>query len=75
MKIQAEVDKNGVVRINDPTLYGKKITLTLSDKEHEEYERETDWEAIKKIFKKADKMDFPRRTHEKIIKDLHELRG
>ncbi len=75
MKIQAEVDEKGVVRINNPALYGKKITLALSDKENEEYERETDWEAIKEIFKKADKMDFPRRTHEEIINDLHELRG
>ncbi len=75
MIVHAEVDENGVVKLSDPEWRGKKITLSLSEHEQDEFERETDWEAIKEIFRKADTLDFPRRSHEEIIKDLHELRG
>jgi len=37
--------------------------------------KETDWEAIKAIVREMDKLDFPRRSHEEIIRDLHEIRG
>ncbi len=75
MIVQAEVDENGVVKVCDPEWRGKIIALSLLEQEQDEFERETDWEAIEKIFEEADTLDFPRRSHEEIIRDLHELRG
>lgn len=37
--------------------------------------KETDWDKVKSILNEFDQLDFPRRTHEEIIRDLHELRG
>jgi len=75
MIVQIEVSEEGLVKVSDPEWRGKKISLSLPDPEHPEFDRETDWEAIKGIVKKANTLDFPRRTHEEIIRDLHELRG
>ena len=73
MIVQVEVDETGVVRVSDPALYGKKIMVSVP--EASESIQETNWEAIKAIFKKADALDFPRKSHEEILRDLHELRG
>ena len=97
MNIQAQIDEHGVLKVSDPNLWGKKVTISFSAQENittgnsEETDslqpaqkwnlvsdsetRETDWEGIKAIAREADKLDFPRRTHEEIIRDLHELRG
>jgi len=56
-------------------LRGKKIILSISEQEETELANETDWKAIKEIFKTADALDFPRRSHGEILKDLHELRS
>lgn len=73
MIVQMEVDETGLVRVSDPAFHGKKIAVSVP--ETSEPTQETDWEAIKAIFRKADALDFPRRSHEEILRDLHELRG
>jgi len=75
MIVQAEINEEGIVKVSDPEWRGRKIVLLLPEQERPEFLRETDWEAIEEIFKEADALDFPRRTHEEIIRDLHELRG
>ena len=75
MIVQAEIDENGLVKVSDPEMRGKKFYFSFPEQEREEFRRETDWEAIKSIVKKANELDIPRRTHEEIIRDLHELRG
>lgn len=72
MIVHAEIGEDGLLKISDPELRGKKVTLLFP--EPDELERETDWEAVKAVFKKADAMDFPRRNPEDILKDLRELR-
>ncbi|MEW6238446.1 MAG: hypothetical protein AB1656_23930 [Candidatus Omnitrophota bacterium] len=75
MIIQAEIGVDGVVKVKDPEWRGKQISISIRDQEEPELAKETDWEAIKEILHKADALDFPRRSHEEIIRDLHELRG
>lgn len=75
MIVQAEIDENGVLKMSDPKLWGKKVELSLFDSENPDLEKETDWNAIKSIVHKANELDFPRCSHEEIIRDLHDLRG
>ena len=74
MIVQAEVDENGIVKISDPELRGKRILLSLPDKEDAKPEGKTNWSKIWKIFKEADMLDIPRRSSEEIIRSLHEFR-
>ncbi len=75
MIVQAEIDENGLVKVSDPELRGKKFYFSFPEQEQGEFTRETDWEAIEKIVEETRALNFPRRTHEEIIRDLHELRG
>ncbi len=75
MIVQAEVDENGFVKVNDPQWRGEKIVLSLPIQEDSEDANETDWEAIKAIVKQSKSLAIRRRSYEEIIRDLHELRG
>ncbi len=72
MLIQAEIDENGVIKVRDPKWRGKKITL--SEWNQMEPEGKTNWDAIWKIFQKADALDIPRRSPDEILRDLREFR-
>ncbi len=74
MIVKGKIDENGVVKVIDPVLHGKEICLSLSDHENEHPEIKTNWQEMKKIFKKIDAMDFPQRTHKEILNDLRDLR-
>lgn len=75
MSLTAEVTEQGVLRVTSPELKpGDQVILETRgsgiinpDKGH--------WSDIEKVLAKADALDFPRRTHEEILRDLHELRG
>ncbi len=75
MTLTAEVTEQGVLRVKSPALKpGDEVILETCDMEI----RNTDkgrWSDIEKVAAKVDAMEFPRRTHEEIIRDLHELRG
>ncbi|MBF0119050.1 MAG: hypothetical protein HQK79_09450 [Desulfobacterales bacterium] len=64
MILHAEVSKNGILKTPIPNfLWGKRILI-------QEIEEESGWKKIEHIFEEADKLDFPRKTHEDILMDL-----
>ena len=74
MLIHAEVDENGMIKVSDPALKGKKILLSIPEQTSEKPEEKTNWDELWKIFKEADKLDIPRKTPEEILKELREFR-
>ncbi len=74
MIIQAEVSEDGLVKISDPKLRGKKILLAMPEREETIPEGKTNWDEIWKIFKEADALNIPRRSHEEILQDLRTFR-
>ncbi|MEW6235028.1 MAG: hypothetical protein AB1656_06550 [Candidatus Omnitrophota bacterium] len=74
MIIQAEICEDGVVKVSDPELRGKKILLTAPDRKETPTKGITNWNEIWKIFQEADAIDFPRRSHEDILRDLRAFR-
>ena len=75
MIVQAEIDKDGVLKVDDPDLFGKTFPLSLPEIQEVGLTRKTDWESIKYIVQCSINLDFPRRNHAEIIQDLHKLRG
>ncbi|MBN1903407.1 hypothetical protein JW926_18960 [Candidatus Sumerlaeota bacterium] len=68
MILRAEINKDGTLNTKIPkSLWGKKIIIRES-------ESDSDWEKIEAVFKKADNLDFPRKTHDDILKELRILR-
>ena len=78
MSIQVEIMEGGLLRIQSPELpVGSKITIPSKD--NNEGIRppilgDGSWESIYKVLQEAKKLDFPRRSHEEILRDLHEFR-
>ena len=75
MIVKAEIDGNGIVKVKDQNLWGKQISLSLANGTESEFALETDWDAVKAVFRKADSLDFPRKSHEQILRDLHDMKG
>ena len=73
MIIQAEIDEDGILKVADPQMRGKKVVLSVPAEEIEIIEGKTNWEEIWKIFKEADLLNIPRSSHEEILKDLRRL--
>lgn len=75
MFLKAEVLENGLLRVKSPTVkHGDEVFLETYKIEIHNADKGK-WSEIEKVLAKADALDFPRRTHEEIIRDLHELRG
>ncbi|RJP33224.1 MAG: hypothetical protein C4527_04775 [Candidatus Omnitrophota bacterium] len=75
MSLIAEVTEQGVLRVKSPALKpGDEIVLQTCDGGVRNAGKGR-WSDIEKVLKRIDKLDFPRRTHEEILRDLHELRG
>lgn len=75
MTLKAEVTENGVLRVKSPEFKpGDEVTLQTCSGQILNSGK-GNWKDIEKALSKADALDFPRRTHEEIIRDLHELRG
>ena len=75
MILKAEVTENGVLRVKSPALKpGDEVILETRESGIRNADKGR-WSEIEKALAKADALDFPRRTHEEIIRDLHELRG
>ncbi len=75
MKIIAEVTEDGTLRVKTPGLKpGDQVILETQDNGVLNPNKGK-WSDIDKVLAKADALDFPRRTHEEIIRDLHELKG
>lgn len=75
MILKAEVMENGYLRVTAPELkVGDEILLETKDNGIRNADKGK-WSEMKKIFEEIDKMDFPRRTNEEILRDLHEMRG
>jgi len=72
--VHAVVAEDGTLKVKEPELRGEEIVLALPEQDEAAEEKETDWQAVKAVFKKADALDFPRRSPEEILKDLRELR-
>jgi len=74
MIIQAEVSEDGLVKVSDPELRGKKILLAAPDRKEMSSKGKTNCHEIWKIFQEADALDMPRRSHEEILRDLRAFR-
>jgi len=75
MTLIAEVTEQGTLRIKSPTLKpGDEVILETCSGGVRNADKGK-WSDIEKVLKEIDKLDFPRRTHEEILRDLHELRG
>lgn len=75
MTLIAEVTDQGILRVKSPDLKpGDEVIIeTIMDVAVDSGKGK--WSEIKKALAKANSLDFPRRTHEEILRDLHELRG
>ncbi|HLC15407.1 MAG TPA: hypothetical protein VJL89_04190 [Thermodesulfovibrionia bacterium] len=70
MILHTEVNEDGTLNTIIPkSLWGKRIVITVEKKAEE-----SDWEILENIFNEADKIDFPRRTHEEILRELNTFR-
>ncbi|RJP19064.1 MAG: hypothetical protein C4527_28050 [Candidatus Omnitrophota bacterium] len=75
MTLTAEVTEQGVLRVKSPALKpGDEVILETNETEIRNTGKGK-WSEIKKALAKANTLDFLRRTHEEILRDLHELRG
>ncbi len=75
MPLTAEVTEQGILRVKSPSFKpGDEVILETSEGGIRNANKGR-WSDIEKVLAKADTLDFPRRTHEEIIRDLHELRG
>lgn len=75
MILTATVTEQGILRILSPYLKpGDEVVIETSDAGIRNPD-EGKWSDIMKVLEEIDALDFPRRTHEEIIHDLHELRG
>ncbi len=71
MIFHAEVSKRGILTAKVPkSLWGKKVKVSIKETEQEQ----SNWEKISKIFEEADTLDFPRRSHEDILKELRSFK-
>ena len=75
MSLIAEITDRGVLRVKSPALKpGDEIALETCDGGVRNADKGK-WSEMKKVLERIDRLDFPRRTHEEIIRDLHEFRG
>ncbi|MEW6234913.1 MAG: hypothetical protein AB1656_05960 [Candidatus Omnitrophota bacterium] len=75
MILTAEVTEQGVLRVKSPALKpGDEVILEMREAEIR-HTGKGRWSDIKKALAKANALDFPRRSHEEILRDLRELRG
>ncbi len=75
MTLIAEVTEQGMLRVKSPALNpGDEVILPTSNTGIQNIGKGK-WSEIKKALAKANNLDFPRRTHEEILRDLHDLRG
>ncbi len=72
--IQIEVAEDGNLRIKSPEIKPGD-TISLLTKPQVINEGKGKWSQIRKALDKVKDVDYPRRTHEEILHDLHELRG
>jgi hypothetical protein len=71
MILHAQVNKDGTLTTKLPkSLWGKRIVISVVS----ETEAESDWKDIEKTFEDADRLDFPRRSHKEILRDLKAFR-
>lgn len=75
MQIKAEITPDGILRVLEPeTVLGTEVFLTV-DNLSEKLLKPTSWKNLNKAFEKADRLDFPRRSQEEIIRELRDFRG
>jgi hypothetical protein len=51
--------------------WGKKVIISID--EETEYET-SNWDKISEVLEEADALDFPRKTHEEILRELRAFR-
>lgn len=73
--LKAEIGEGGIIRVTSPEAKPGDVVHLPVEPKIVPHGKEDWWEALQEVFSEADKLDFPRRTHEEIIHDLHELRG
>ena len=73
MILHAEVTKEGLLRVKDPLKQGDEVLLEVHEQQQEDSGKGS-WSEIEKILKKIDLKNFPRRTNEEILNDIHEFR-
>jgi hypothetical protein len=70
----AEIGEEGVVRVKSPDVKpGDQIHIPIQS-EVIPPKNEDWWTAFQQALAKADQLDFPRRTYDEIINELHEIR-
>lgn len=75
MIVKAKVMENGLLQVTSPELkVGSELMIETRDDQISE-SATGKWSDVEKIAEQIDHLDFPRRTHEEIIHDLHEMRG
>lgn len=73
MIVQAEISEDGTVKVMDPRFRGKRVNLSLPEQGLEREEK-SNWQTIKAAYRKAEQLDFPRRSYDEILRDLREFR-
>ncbi len=72
MKLEAIINEQGVLTTHFPkSLWGKKVLISVQ----QIHEKQPKIESILDVFAEADKLTFPRRSHEEILEELHALRS
>ncbi len=75
MSLIAKISDQGILRVKSPNLkLGDEVILETGEGKVRNPEK-GNWSDMEKAFEEIDQLDFPRRTHEEIIRDIHEFRG
>lgn len=75
MIVKAKIGEDGIIKIDDPSLYGKEVDIYVNQEIEELLSGSFNWEKLKEALEDAQSSDFPRRTTEEIMKDIDEMRG
>jgi hypothetical protein len=77
LTLPAEIREDGTLIANIPqALWGKKVKITIREKKIRQRYSDalSQWDALTKVFQETDGLDFPRRTSEEILDEIHALR-
>ncbi|QTA85963.1 hypothetical protein [Desulfonema magnum] len=72
MILHAQVNEDGTLNAEIPkSLWGKRVLISIDRAVSSE---SSDWQKISEILEEADMLNFPRRSHDKILADLRAFR-
>ena len=80
MNIAVEITKEGLLKVKNPKQLANKKHVMIATEEaslpvRDEVTRKEQWRQLRETWACMDSLDFPRKSHEEIMKELKEARS